>query len=221
MKKLKGSRRPAERPKRFRIPAEWKGETAVIFGGGPSLTSDQVTAAVDRGWRRIATNNAYRLDTNADVLVWGDQPWYFWNRKDLARHTGAYKLTWKYVPPTRGFRFHVLRQGRSSAPISEDPGTVTATNTGQGAMNVAYHFGASRIVLLGFDMGPGKKNGNVIHNWHNLHRRSPSPTRYQEVFAPSIRAAAAWLGKRGVEVVNCTPASQLTGVEIRPLTEVA
>lgn len=203
------------------VPRKWKGETAVLFGGGPSLNRNDVQHAIDRGWRRIAINNAYRLDTEADALVWGDQRWYFWNRHHLQYHTGPYKITWLWVPPTRGIQFHMLKHVNGSAPMASDPGQVTATNSGQGAMNVAFHFGVKRIILLGFDMKMAERDGKLVHNWHDLHKRNSAQHRYKEVFGPAIRKAAEWLEERGVSVINCTPDSALTGVPMMNLREVA
>lgn len=233
------------------IPREWVNDTAVIFGGGPSLRPEDVEVAIRRGWRRIAVNNAYILDPAADVLVWGDKRWYEWNRFDLHRHTGPYKITWQEVQPVRGCKYHLLRHagmpptvrhllndlrlfseaaqlrrtmdallrhGRSL--LADDPGTIAATNTGQGAINVAYHFGAKRIILTGFDMQTLRVGKKVVHNWHNLHRRDINPDRYQAVFAPAIQAVATLLREKGIEIVNCTPNSKLPGVPILRLEDV-
>ena len=235
----------------WKIPKEWPGETAVIIGGGPSLRKEDVEYAKSRGWRRVVCNNAYVLDPEADVLVWGDRRWYDWNKHDLRRHVGTYKVTWQSMNPVVGYKFHVLayvdqppvlrqllmdisryeegskelkRAMEQAAQMSgkllaEDPGTVAATNTGQGAINVAYHFGAIRIVLLGFDMRSIKIDGRRRLQWHNFHHRETELSRYREIFAPAIRVQAAVLRTKSVEVVNCTPDSALRGVPIVGLAD--
>ena len=239
-----------EKRPRWTIPREWCGETAAIIGGGPSLRKEDIDCAIARGWRRIAVNNAYLLDLEADVLVWGDRRWYSWNGADLQKHKGRYKITWQQVNSVGGYKFHTLRYAGmppelrqflndlrqlsderliqrvmesilrySNNVLAEDPGTIAATNTGQGALNVAYHFGAKRIVLFGFDMQMVRVDGKLKHNWHDLHRRDTDAGRYHEVFGPSIQVAAAILARKEIEVVNCTPGSQLRGVPIRRLED--
>ena len=234
---------------RWVIPKEWSGQTAVIIGGGHSLRIEDVEYAKQKDWRRIACNNAYTIDPDADVLVWGDRRWYQWNRYELHKHTGPYKITWQDVDTTSGIKFHILKhadqpptlrqhleelsryEGTSEVPrlmnlvlqfskflLAEDPGTISATSTGQGAINAAYHFGVSRIVLLGFDMYAAKeRDGKWRHNWHGLHKRETDFSRYKSGFAPAIWAMATILRAKGIEVINSTHKSQLPGVPIMEL----
>ena len=98
--------------------------------------------------------------------------------------------------------------------LTEDPGKIAGTNTGQGAINVAYHFGVKRIVLLGFDMRATKVDGKWRLQWHDFHRRGTEISRYKEIFAPSIRIQAEILRSKGIEIVNCTSKSELRGIPI-------
>jgi len=178
----------------------------VIFGGGPSLNQADIDYAISRGWRRIACNDAFILDPHADVLVFGDQRWYLWQRHELRKHKGTYKVTWRHVPQMSGMTIHLLLQAKTGVALSTDPTKIAANNTGQGAINLAFLFGAKRILLLGFDM-------KVIAgqpNWHTRHQKPSKPERMKNVFAPAIGRAAEILKTKGVEVLNCTRDSALT-----------
>ncbi len=188
----------------------------MIFGGGPSLNQADVDYAIAKGWKRVACNNAYLLDLNADVLCWADQRWYMWNRFDLVNHKGPYKIAWRSGPNTPGLKYYQLKHHNQPPGISSKPDQIIANNTGQGAINIAYLFGAARIVLLGFDM----RMVAGQHNWHTKHKGATSHNRYPQVFAPAISRAAKDLKQRGVEVINATKDSALKCFPYRDLREI-
>lgn len=192
----------------WRVPRIWPGETVVIIGGGPSLTDAQIREA--RRFRRIAVNDAFIKDPGADVVCWGDQKWFLGNRHELLKHEGEFKIGWRPVPEPADYTIHLLKHAHSPPNISTDPGVVRACNSGVGAMNLAFLFGAKRILLIGFDMKQGEGGRN---NWHDRHKRfnrvRTSPEKYRQVFIPECGGAANFLGRAGVEVINCTPGSAL------------
>ncbi len=93
---------------------------------------------------------------------------------------------------------------------------IIANNTGQGAINIAYLFGAKRIVLLGYDM----RMVAGQHNWHSKHKGATSHKRYSDVFGPAITKAAKVLKEKGVEVINCAAGSALKCFPYIPLREI-
>ena len=77
-------------------------------------------------------------------------------------------------------------------------------NSGYQAINLAYLFGASRIVLLGFDM---KTDAGKVHFFgnHSYHRQGQGPNN--QVFArwkDNFVHLARDLEYEGVEVINAT-----------------
>lgn len=92
-------------------------------------------------------------------------------------------------------------------------------NSGFGALNLAVQFGASRIVLVGFDMrlySPADaqrlfgSTEKAVH-WHGDHQGLHNPsagnvTRWRRV----TDGAAPTLKALGVEVLNATPHSALS-----------
>ncbi len=199
----------------FEIKPEWRGETVAILGGGPSLNAKDVAEVRARSWRRIACNDAFRLDPEADVVCWNDVRWYQWNRREVDVHTGL-KITWD-LATTKDVKANLMRKRPSPPHLSIDPTAITATNTGQGAINVAFHFGVKRIVLLGFDM----RVINGRNNWHAYHKGGgPAATAYSHIFGPAIAKAGAICEKKGIEIINATEMTALRCFPVIPLRKV-
>lgn len=192
---------------KWSVPREWDGETVAILGGGPGLTLEQVRHA--RQFRRIATNNAFLLDPEADVLCWNDDRWWLANAERIGQFRGPYKVTWAQRH-NRAQRIQYSRDGvlqlerENMRPFSTDPRKIAGSNAGHGAVNLAYHFGAARILLLGFDMTTLRG-----FNWHEDHKRHATEKRFREFFIPQMEQAAVQLKAAGVEVINCTLQSEL------------
>ena len=66
------------------VAPEWGAATAVLIGGGPSLTVEQVHhvgVARAAGYVRvIAVNDAYRVAAFADVCYFADAEWWGWHK---------------------------------------------------------------------------------------------------------------------------------------------
>lgn len=201
----------------FQIAPEWQGQTSVILGGGPSLNAKDIAYCRHRGWKRIACNDAFRLDPEADVLCWADTRWYDWNQSAIRLHYGL-KITWSPFARQEGVRVQLMRRRHSPPALSDDPGAITATSTGQGALNIAYHFRANRIVLLGFDMRVVRGK----HNWHDFHQKNMTGvSRYLQVFGPAMQAAGVICAKAGITIINATEGSALRCFPFQKLRKIA
>lgn len=179
------------------VPYEWEGETVYVIGGGPSLRGFDWERL--RGKRVIATNNSGFRVPWADVMYWADLRWYEWNKDRLSEFKGKYLVT-KSRPPKRDDLDIKVIQHRFHG-LSHDPSIVAGWCGGSNAINLAYLFGATRIILLGFDMTGG--------NFHNEHRVDTIEDFYKAKFIPAIELMAKHLGQAGIEVINANPSSQL------------
>lgn len=167
----------------------------------------------------MAVNDAYRLALWADVLYAADAFWW-------QVHEG--------VPSFRGLKYTICPGGQPNAEsfwpdvrmlrntgeagIETDPsGLRTARNSGAQAINLAVHLGASRIVLLGYDLGHA--NGQRSHFFGEqgspFSNRSPYGT-FIEFFAKMV----APLDALGIEVINCSPETSLPCFPRRSLADV-
>jgi hypothetical protein len=197
------------------VPREWEGATAFLLGGGPSLRGFNAEVLRGRG-RIIAINNSYILAPWADVLYYADGAWWKDHRERVLQvFRGAYRVSIEKCGDDTKF----LRPQQASGLATDPTALRTGFNSGYQAINLAYHFGATRIVLLGYDL---HVDGARTH-WHAGHPgQTPEmqTTAFQEMFLPRFPTLVAPLTAAGVEVINATPGSALTCWPIMPLTQV-
>lgn len=181
----------------------------VCLGTGASLTPADVE--VCRGHARvIAINNAYTICPLADAMYAGDQK--FWRWVQGAPDFAGLKYTVEPQKP-RWPGLEVLRHdgGRDAPGLCLDPdGLRTGYNSGYQAINLAVHFGAARIILLGYDM-------------HGAHFFGHHPDNTAPPFALCLEhfeTLVAPLAALGVSIVNCTPHSALRCFPMAPLVDV-
>jgi hypothetical protein len=187
------------------VPPEWVGETAFLLAGGPSLRDFDCTVLRGAG-RVIAINHSYRLAPWADVLYFCDLSW--WRQHELEVRElfqGRYIVTLE----NRIDGVKTLRNFGVSGLETDPSGLRTGNNSGYQAINLAYHFGARRIVLLGYDM---RVSPDGRTHWHGGYTGYSADT-YRGLFsshmAPYFDTLVQPLRDAGVEVVNATPDSAL------------
>lgn len=152
-----------------------------VLATGPSM-SQEVADFVRGKCGVVAVNDAYRLAPWADALVCNDAAW--WNV-----HKDAYEF--------KGRKFcGVTRKGLEYIPAT--PRFPAGTNSGLQGCRVAEMLGATRILLLGFDM-----HGTHYFGPHPAPLRNTPPHRFKAF----LQQFANW---KGVPIINCTPGSALT-----------
>jgi hypothetical protein len=187
-----------------------------VAATGPSLTSEVAEAC--RGWHCVAVNDAYRLLPFADVLYACDANWWEW-------HAGCPEFAgekWSSHEPranekmAQAERYGLsLVPGRSADGFSLDPGVIHyGSNSGFQAINLAILFGATTIVLVGFDMTAA---GRKRHFFGDHPKPLGNAAKYEH-FIPAFRRAAKTL-PAGIEIINCTPDSALDCFPKMPLSE--
>jgi hypothetical protein len=187
--------------------------TFACIGGGPSLTQ----ADVDRLRGRcsvIAINDAYRLAPWADVLYAADYKWWEY-------HRGAPDFTGLKcsIESSIGLYWPGVTVLRNTGPdgLETDPtGLRAGKNGGYQAINLAVHLGATRILLLGYDMSLSADGRSHWFGEHPPTVRDYSP--YDEM-REAFESLKAPLANAGVEVLNCSRRSALTAFPIVALDE--
>jgi hypothetical protein len=195
----------------------WTGATVVILASGPSLSRDQCDFV--RVWRNsgmdrrvIVLNTTFRMALWADVLYACDHPWWDHYHNEVKTSFGG--ATWTQDAQAK-YRYGINQVASMKLPgLNDKPGVINqGGNSGYQAIGLAYIAGASRIVLLGYDM---RDVGGESH-WHGDHppllRRPNSYRRW----LPEFTALAADLKARDVTVINCTPDSELKVFEMMSL----
>lgn len=219
----------------WNAPPLWAGETVVILGGGPSLALHTTRlqagpfAAIDGGVvRTLAINDAYLLAPSADLLYFCDLRWHQGTmaRPPLRETFMAFPglvvtldnlCLAKADPRIRSIANMGWDEACGNVGLFDRPwGVFHGRNGGYQAIHLAVNLGASRILLLGYDMKPSPA-GEC--NWHRNHETPPSPAVYAQAMLPSYPFLAAACARRGVSVVNCTPDSALTAFERGSLSD--
>jgi hypothetical protein len=193
------------------------GGTVLVMGAGPSLNQADVDYARARVDLTIAVNSSYKLAPDATLLYAADAKWYGWHKGAVAPHKvgtesyPAFTGKLKYcMSRTQWYpEVQILRRGPMSG-LSLDPAKVALGHNGvYQSINVAVHFGATKVVLLGVDM-----KGRHFHAEHP-DRSAPPFSVCLERFASLVKP----LADLGVEVWNCTPRSSLKCFPMASLEE--
>jgi hypothetical protein len=191
----------------------WQGETVVVLASGPTLTDDQCSVVRDwhagGGGRVIAINTTFRRAPWADVLYACDRKW--WNVYGAEVVASFRGQCWTQdAESAREFGLHSVRSvpaaglSRRAGVVYQGGGPYWGGHSGYQAINLAYHWGAARFVILGMNL---RKVGHATH-WHEPHEGiavSSPYERWQREFVPLV----ADLKAVGVEIVNATPDSAL------------
>lgn len=205
----------------WHVPPLWRAETAFLLGGGPSLTQPVIDSL--RGRRVVAINMSYLNAPWADILFFADHRW--WEREMKERRQEILTFPGRIVTtcevlkdpprPVSFLRRVVPHDVSTGLALSDDTVAMERTSL-QGAMNLCYHLGTKRIVLLGAD-NRDAPNGRIHH--HDEYpwvRHKPS----WDIKGRQMGYGAARLKEKGVEVINCSPVSTLPHWPIRPIEDV-
>jgi hypothetical protein len=190
----------------FTADRRWQGRTVACIASGPSLTREDCEAV--RHLPAIAVNNAGLppMAHWAEVHYAADGRWWqkhleamSYDRLKLACNGDTYGVQLIRTAGKYGFddRPDVLRTGASS---------------GYQAIHLAAHFGAKRIILLGYDGAPDGDRPH-FHGSHTLNGLADPRSDNYETWRAAFRTLAPELEKRGVEVVNC---SRRTAIDAFP-----
>lgn len=193
----------------FAVPRDWTGKTAVVIGGGPSVSARQIRAIAQARLdlsskiRVIAVNDAVYLAWWADWLHAHDRKWWSWHIQKIHKFAGVKTTLSEDVPApwVTGFLKNTGRLG-----FDPDPGNCRhGNNSGYQAIHIAMHAGVEKIILVGFDMQ--KAPGGESH-WFGDHPII-EPAMHQITMAPSFESLVDPLAVLGISVINASPGSAL------------
>lgn len=173
---------------------DWTGETVVILAGGPSVLDLDLSLLL--GHRVIAINSAWKLYPHADVLFFADGRWF--ERFKPNGFTGLCVTTGNVTDPTVMSFAKVAPMHLATEPdkLALNRSSVT------GAINLAVHLGAGKVILLGVDgkFVDGRRHGHDDeYPWHFV-------AGSYEQQAAEFRQVASSIP---VPVINCSPVSDL------------
>lgn len=212
----------------YTAPRLWPGETVACVASGPSLTPEDCEYL--RGKVRvIAVNDGIRYTKDfADVLYSSD--WRWWQAHKAYPFNGL-KVA---IEQGRGEGSHWYQGLTDTVGIMKNTGAVGLDpnpdslrnygNSGSAAIHLAYHFGATRVLLLGYDFGYRSGiaarhfHGDILDHEINASKRDYHQSLY-DGFIRKTEQMAKPLKDAGVEVINCTEGSHLKCFPFMPLRE--
>lgn len=183
-----------------------------MIASGPSLCAEDVNRL--KGRRVLAINNNYQMAPWAEVLYACDGHWWGWHagRPELEAFKGRKFTQDKEAAQKYGLEYV---EGVDEPGLSARLGRIhLGSNSGIQAINLAYHLGAIRIVLLGFDMQAteGKKH------WHEDHPNQDGDYGPWHKWIWRYELVASDAKRLGIEIFNCSRQTALKCFPRLPLS---
>jgi hypothetical protein len=148
----------------------------------------------------LAVSNAWQMLPDATWLYSNDYAWWQHYRAD--QFTGA-----KYTASRRAAReFNLMWAGQCITGVddgwpSREFGKIcNAGNSGAQAINLAYLFGAKRIILIGFDYKVSPEKAHFFGN-HPEHMKNAHGVN---IWMDRLKPLVVGLKQYGCELINCT-----------------
>lgn len=194
-------------PATWPVPREWPGERCFILCSGESIGPQKALIARLRG-RFIAVKHGVLLKSDAEVLFLSGEGTAAIAAGLIPKFKGRHVIVRGKSDPSLPAICKRVTRAKNHGALCELRDHVSGRDSGTSAINLAYHFGATEIVLLGYDMTGG----------HFCKHPLPFPppdhfTRHVE-FLPALAADAK---AKGIRIVNCSPISVVTAFERQPL----
>jgi hypothetical protein len=202
-------------PARFSWWQDWRGECVAIVASGPSTSKAAVEALRDR-IHVIAIKQNVELAPWAEVVYGCDAPWWIW-RKGLPEYRGI-KITQARLAKSRYSDLVCVEVKHVDKLLVDEPGIIgSGGNSGFQALNLAVQFGATGIMLIGFDY---HDKGGV--HWYGRNQAQGMNNPGEVNFSRWRRALAAIVSEleaRGIDVVNASNGSSITCLRKRGIDE--
>lgn len=183
---------------------DWTDQACLVVASGPSAADVNLSRFVGR-YRIIAVNNSHQLVPSADALYAADHSWWC-HHGGVPRFDGV-KVSGDQRTTRMGWGVEYVKVMAVNRMVFGEPGVVGRGSGSSGfqAINLAINWGARRLILVGFDMAPGRKH------WHQDHsgRLSNPSTSLMDLWAKSLDNAHTSLRAMGIEVLNASPVSVL------------
>jgi hypothetical protein len=191
----------------WKVPREWPGERFFVICSGESIT-DQAQQIKQLRGRFIAVKHGVLVRPDADVLFLSGERSPDIGLSLIPKFRGRYIVSRSRSNPAFPDSVKVVTRTKDHERLCDLPDHVCGYDSGTSAINLAWHFGASEIVLLGYDMR-GKH--------FCKHPLGTIPQEHFERHMRPLEALARDCAAKGVRVVNCSPISAVTAFEKQPL----
>ena len=222
----------------WQVPRLWEGGRCFILGGGPSMprqfgVPEELITEVLQGAdpslyspyfkpihkeHVIGVNMAIKLGDWIDVMFFGDDN--FWNvrKYEIINYKGIRTTIIDKAKREIPSKIKLLKRDPKKVGISKNKSMLCWNfNSGSAAINLAVHFGAKQIILLGFDMKLDKSSNQHWHKYYYSGKAVQSNFRKHLESFPQIAADAKQMG---IEILNANPDSRIDNFPKVSLKEV-
>lgn len=190
-------------PVTWQVPREWPGDTCLVVCSGESISGQEKAIRRFPG-RVIAVKHGVLVRPNADVLFLSGEGTPAVARELLPRFTGTHAVVRGKSDPQLPDTLKRVTRSKVHGELCDLRDHVSGRDSGTSAINLAYLFGATTILLAGYDMTGG-------HFCAHQLQRPPADhfVRHME-FLPQLAEDAK---RKGICIVNCSPISAVTCFE--------
>ncbi len=196
------------------LTTEWAGFDVFIIGGGTSVDYEAVNSLRGRPASAVMViNSSYLAFPWADSVLFADERWLNREMAERPAHLAEFGKAHEALAIFHRPEFPWIRPlaRKTDRGLSKDPHTVhLQTTSTTGAINVAFHRGARRIILVGIDNRDGEVNDygkfRVHHHEEYPWRRKPETWTVKHA---ELKSTVPDLAARGIEVINASLISTL------------
>lgn len=200
------SKKPVPNP----IQPMFKGKDVFIVGGGSSLIGFNFNLLKDKCV--IAINRSFMHTPFAQILYFSDYRFYMWATgkldNDVSLIESFKKFKGKVVSIANKIndeRIHIMMNSGKTGFDTNNGKLKHGGNSGYAAINLAYHLGAKRIILMGYDM----KGINGKLHFHDGYISKQNEKVYKRFIEP-YKQMAQLLTNMGIQTYNTSIDSGLT-----------
>ncbi len=194
-------------PPTWPVPREWPGERAFVICSGESV-GPQVDMIRRLKGRFLAVKHGLFARPDAEVLFISGERSPDIAQGLMAKFRGKYAIVRGRHHPDLPTSLLRVTRSKEHGTLTDLRDHVTGLDSGTSAINLAYLFGATEIVLLGYDM----RGGHFC--------KHPMPFPPQDHFVRHMKHLPALnedATRKGIRIVNCSPISAVTAFERQPL----
>jgi hypothetical protein len=193
---------------------KYKDKTVAIIASGPSLTKDDCDLIKSYKWPTIVINDSYRIAPFADVLYACDGSWWDVHYPRVKEdYSGELWTQDKNI--ANKYNINYVKSA-NKAGLGVDNIIHQGANSGYQCINLAYLWGAKRIVVIGLDCS-ADPSGKT--HWFGLHQVGLSNSHPFSRWISSFNVLATDLKKHNIEVINASRRTSLTCFDRRALED--
>lgn len=186
----------------------WAGETVVCIASGPSLTKEDVAAIQIQHalgcCKVIAINREFEMAPWADVLYMAD--WKCWNEYIADVRVNFKGELWTVDQhAARVLKLNLVKRSDERGFCRRENTINTGGNSGYQAVHLAASWGASRILLLGYDL---QQTGGKEHHYGKHRNRLHNGSGFKD-WIQRFKPLITDLNKMNIQILNLTRQSAL------------